>query len=81
MKDATMAHTTYTHTTPAARPIRDRLAERFTGWRADFTRWREYRRTIDELQSLSDRDLADLGVHRGDIRRIAYESSHGTHTR
>lgn len=36
-----------------------------------------YRRTIDELRSLSDRDLADLGLHRHEIGRVAHESVYG----
>ena len=39
-----------------------------------YTRWQRYSRTIKELESLSNRDLADLGIARGDIRRIAREA-------
>lgn len=35
------------------------------------------RRTRAELAVLSDRDLADLGIHRGDIGRIAREAVYG----
>jgi len=31
----------------------------------------EYQQTIKELNSLSDRELADIGIGRGDIVRIA----------
>lgn len=31
----------------------------------------EYKRTYTELQNLSDRELNDIGVGRGDIRDIA----------
>lgn len=34
-----------------------------------------YRRTLNELNSLSDRDLADLGLHRADLHRVARESA------
>ncbi|WP_294606271.1 DUF1127 domain-containing protein [uncultured Roseovarius sp.] len=40
--------------------------------------YRAYRRTIRELSELSNHDLADLGLHRGEVRRIAYESVYGT---
>ena len=30
-----------------------------------------YRTTLDELQALSDRELADFGFHRSEIPRIA----------
>jgi uncharacterized protein YjiS (DUF1127 family) len=36
-----------------------------------YQRWRLYNRTIAELESLSNRDLADLGIARSDIPRIA----------
>lgn len=38
-------------------------------------RRRMTRQTISELQSLSDRELADLGLHRCEIRRIAYQAA------
>lgn len=34
-------------------------------------RWARVRNTIRELSQLSDRDLADLGISRSDIRFIA----------
>jgi len=40
-------------------------------------RYRTYRRTLAELQSLSDRDLTDLGVSRLSIRSIAYKAAYG----
>ncbi len=33
--------------------------------------WKRYSRTVSELQALSNRDLADLGIARADISRIA----------
>jgi len=38
-------------------------------------RRRIYHRTISELAPLSDRDLADIGISRGDIRHIAMEEA------
>jgi len=40
-------------------------------------RYRTYRRTIRELAQLTAHDLADLGLHRSEIRRVAYESVYG----
>lgn len=34
-----------------------------------------YRQTVSELQSLSDRELADFGFHRSEIPQIAKKSS------
>ena len=39
--------------------------------------WRTYRHTCKELQSLSDRELNDLGLHRSGIRTVAYEAAYG----
>jgi uncharacterized protein YjiS (DUF1127 family) len=36
--------------------------------------WKRYSRTVTELQSLSNRDLADLGIARSDINRIAKDA-------
>ncbi len=33
--------------------------------------WRNYRRTVNELNSLTNRELNDLGINRGDIPFIA----------
>ena len=38
------------------------------------SRWQRYRHTVAELESLSNRDLADLGMSRHDIPRIAREA-------
>lgn len=39
--------------------------------RNSYNNWREYRKTVNELSSLSSRDLTDLGIHRSDIVAIA----------
>lgn len=36
-----------------------------------------YRQTIRELNALTARDLADLGIHRSMISRIAHEAAYG----
>ena len=36
-----------------------------------------YIRTLRELESTSDRDLADIGISRLSIREIAYDSAYG----
>lgn len=37
-------------------------------------RYRKYRKTVSELERLTDRDLSDLGISRCDIRHIARQS-------
>ena len=37
-----------------------------------------YRATYYELSMLTDRDLADLGIPRSDIRRLALEAAYGS---
>ncbi|MFU8778310.1 MAG: DUF1127 domain-containing protein [Roseovarius sp.] len=39
--------------------------------------YRTYRRTVNELSQLSALDLADLGLHRSEIRRVAHETVYG----
>jgi uncharacterized protein YjiS (DUF1127 family) len=36
--------------------------------------YRLYRKTLTELQSLSERELADLGISRLSVPELAYES-------
>ena len=38
--------------------------------------WKRYERVVQELSRLSDRELADIGISRGDIRRIAKGQPH-----
>ncbi|WP_081451354.1 DUF1127 domain-containing protein [Aurantimonas manganoxydans] len=36
-----------------------------------YNNWRRYRETVNELNRLSLRELADLGISRGDINSVA----------
>lgn len=45
--------------------------------REAFARYRHYRRTVAELAGLSDRELADIGLHRSGIYAIAAEHAYG----
>jgi uncharacterized protein YjiS (DUF1127 family) len=57
------------------------LLEGLRGIARDFqekrARHRLYRQTVRELNSLSSRELADLGYHRSMIRRLAHEAAYG----
>lgn len=37
---------------------------------------RVYNTTLNELSALSNRDLADLGIARSEVRRIAWEAAY-----
>jgi len=37
--------------------------------------WKRYNRTVTELQALTNRELADLGIARADITRVAREAA------
>jgi uncharacterized protein YjiS (DUF1127 family) len=41
-----------------------------------FQAWKRYGVAVDELSHLSDRELADIGITRGDIQRVAWEQAH-----
>ena len=41
-----------------------------------FQRYRTYRQTLEELEALSDRELADLSISRGQVRGIAYRAAY-----
>jgi len=36
-----------------------------------YRNWKQYRNTFDELSRMSNRELADIGINRGDIARYA----------
>jgi uncharacterized protein YjiS (DUF1127 family) len=37
--------------------------------------WRNYDKSLRELSRLGDRELADIGISRSDIQRIAWENA------
>jgi uncharacterized protein YjiS (DUF1127 family) len=40
----------------------------------NYRNWRRYRETVSELNRLSNRELSDLGIARGDINFVARKS-------
>ena len=38
--------------------------------------WKHYNRSLNELSRLGDRELADIGISRSDIPRLAWNSAH-----
>ncbi|MDR7032768.1 MULTISPECIES: DUF1127 domain-containing protein [unclassified Mesorhizobium] len=41
----------------------------------NYRNWRRYMETVSELRQLSNRELSDLGISRGDIPYVARKSS------
>ncbi len=37
--------------------------------------WRSYNKSLRELSQLGDHELADMGISRSDIPRVAWDSS------
>jgi uncharacterized protein YjiS (DUF1127 family) len=44
-------------------------------FKQSFGNWRRYRNTCNELYRMSDRELNDIGISRGDIPFIARQST------
>lgn len=42
-----------------------------------YQQWRRYNQSLSELSRLGDRELADIGITRSDIPRVAWENSEG----
>ena len=57
--------------------IADRAAAVVKTIRVALERRRIFKQTVRELQSLSSRELADLGIHRSMITRVANEAAYG----
>ena len=70
----TMTMTTASNTHSAS-GLRDRVATLAERIRSEFEANRVYRQTRNELQSLSNRELADLGIARCSIRAIARDAA------
>ncbi len=41
-----------------------------------FREWRRYNQSLSELNRLGDRELADIGISRSDIPRVAWNAAH-----
>jgi uncharacterized protein YjiS (DUF1127 family) len=38
--------------------------------------WKRYNQSLSELNRLGDRELADIGISRSDIPRLAWSAAH-----
>ncbi|MEZ5912943.1 MAG: DUF1127 domain-containing protein [Paracoccaceae bacterium] len=63
------------------RSIEHSILSRLAGFVATLRENRErrklYNQTVRELSNLTNRELADLGLHRAMISRVAYEAAFG----
>ena len=57
--------------------LRDMIAHPMAALQLMVHRRRVYLQTVSELSALSDRDLADLGLHRSMIRAVAKDAAYG----
>ena len=48
------------------------LAKLVSVFRGRYARWTLYRHTLSAMAGLSNRELADLGLHRSQLKRVAY---------
>lgn len=67
---------------PPAIPVHSEIQDWKKGNKAMFSSiarllhaWKRYGVAMDELSHLSDRELADIGITRSDIPRIAWDQS------
>ena len=63
-------------TRPGTAELKPRFATLIEGVKARMERRRSYRTTLRELMALSNRELADLGLHRSMLRGIAKEAAY-----
>ena len=68
-----MTATTHTHTIDA----QGWIASLFADIKRRRAEHEMYRRTLNELRALSDRELSDLGLSRADIHAVAREAACG----
>lgn len=69
--------TTFNITLPANMPFAGRLSSVAATLSDKLAKRKVYLTTLRELNGLSNRDLADLGLSRSDIRFIAMEAAYG----
>lgn len=56
--------------------ILDRITGFFAAMNDNRRHYSTYRQTLRELNSLTDRELSDLGLHRSEIERVAEDAAY-----
>ncbi|MCB1341915.1 MAG: DUF1127 domain-containing protein [Pseudooceanicola sp.] len=54
----------------------EQIAEGIGRFAANFAAQRRYRQTVDALSGLGDRELADIGLSRAEIRDVALATAY-----
>lgn len=72
-----MAYIAHAQNTAAATGLRGRLLTAIQRMQENRARRAVYRQTVRELNSLTTRDLDDLGINRSMITRLAHEAAWG----
>ena len=71
-----MTHMTQTHLTKRGAPVRQLFSDLNMSLAQRLSQYRAYRSTVRELQACSNRELADMGIYRADIHRIAQQAAY-----
>ncbi|SLN30204.1 hypothetical protein PEL8287_01402 [Roseovarius litorisediminis] len=66
-----------TNTTSATRGLSEDFSAAIYALLQRAADYRAYRRTVRELSALGAAELADLGMHRSEVRRVASEAVYG----
>ncbi len=67
----------YTNTSTAGLSWAEKFADLRAQWAEAAAKRKVFRTTVTELETLSARELADLGISRASIKAIAYEAAYG----
>ena len=65
----------YLNTTTTPNALLARISHALVAWAERRAQMNVYRRTFKELDMLSSRELADLGLHRSELHRVAKEAA------
>ena len=57
--------------------VGERIGAFASGFGKKIGEYRLYRRTLNELQAMSARDLADFGLHRDQLTQVARDAVYG----
>lgn len=66
-----------TDTFSAQGSLSEKIAAVWSRYSENATKRAMYRQTVRELGQLSSRELADLGLHHSEIRRVARQAAYG----